>query len=187
MQLLFTFFVFLTSTLTFIMAQEEKLLYEPNAPDYKPNPTCSIDNPQSLFDKLAPDPALSTFMDVLTQMDDIFQLLNDTTTPSDTVYTVFCPVNSAFRNELDVYTREHLKEFLMNHIVPSNKIIDPESLKRIKQPLKTLLPGQTIQVSHHFFSKRTLLNDHAMVDTDHYVQAVNGIAYKIDHLLRPTT
>ncbi|KAI8071964.1 FAS1 domain-containing protein [Thamnidium elegans] len=157
----------------------EKLLYEPNAPDYK-----LAYASQSLFDKLAPDPSLSTFMDVLTQVDDIFRLLNNTNNQNQQ-FTVFCPVNSAFRNELDVYTRAHLEEFLQNHVVPNNKI-DPETLKHIHSPLKTLLPGQTIKVKHHFFSQRTMLNDHAMVDTSHTVEAVNGIAYKIDHLLRPT-
>ncbi|KAI9271255.1 FAS1 domain-containing protein [Helicostylum pulchrum] len=157
----------------------EKLLYEPNAPDYK-----AAFASQSLFDKLAPDPSLSTFMDVLTQVDDIFRLLNNSDSQNGQ-FTVFCPVNSAFRNELDVYTRAHLDEFLRNHVVPNNKL-DPETLKRIQYPLKTMLRGQTIKVKHHFFSQRTVLNDHAIVDTKHAVEAVNGIAYKIDHLLRPT-
>lgn len=160
----------------------QELLYEPNAPDYKPTSACSS---QSLFDKLAPDPSLSTFMDVLTQVEDIFQLLNNTNDKENNSFTVFCPVNSAFRNELDVYTREHLDEFLRNHIVPTNKI-DPDTLKRIHSPLKTLLPGQIIKVHYHTFSQKTMLNEKAMVDTNHPVEAINGIAYKIDHLLRPT-
>lgn len=158
----------------------ERLLYEQNAPDYKASFAS-----QSLFDKLAPDPSLSTFMDVLTQEKDIFELLNNTNNQHNQQFTVFCPVNSAFRNELDVYTRAHLEEFLKNHIVPNNKI-DPEALKHVHSPLKTLLPGQTIKVKHHLLSQKTILNEHAMVDTKHSVQAVNGIAYKIDHLLRPT-
>ncbi|GAA5816033.1 hypothetical protein MFLAVUS_009555 [Mucor flavus] len=161
------------------MGEEVKLLYEPNAPDYKASFAS-----QSLFDKLAPDPSLSTFMDVLTQVDDIFRMLNNSDNQSQQ-FTVFCPVNSAFRNELDVYTRAHLDEFLRNHVVPNNKL-DPETLKRVHAPLKTLLRGQTITVKHHFFSQRTVLNERAMVDTKHAVEAVNGIAYKIDHLLRPT-
>ncbi|CAO3638709.1 unnamed protein product [Mucor hiemalis] len=174
----FLLFIFI-STATIVMGQ--KLLYEPDAPDYKPSsPSCAS---QSLFDKLAPDPSLSTFMDVLTQVEDIFALLNST--EEDTSFTVFCPVNSAFRNELNVYTREHLEEFLRNHIVPTNKI-DPDTLKRLRSPLKTLLPGQTIEVTHHFLSHKTMLNNHAMVDTLHPVEAASGIAYKIDHLLRPT-
>lgn len=160
----------------------ERLLYEPNAPDYRPT---SLDcSSQSLFDKLAPDPSLSTFMDVLTQVDDIFKLLNNTNEENNSV-TIFCPVNSAFKNELDVYTREHLEDFLRNHIVPTSKI-DPATLKRIHSPLKTMLAGKTIHVEHHFFSHKTILNNHAMVDTTHYVEAINGFAYKIDHLLRPT-
>lgn len=158
----------------------EQLLYEPNAPDYRP---ASLDcSTQSLFDKLAPDAYLSTFMDVLTQVDDIFKLLNNTD-EQNTVLTIFCPVNSAFKNELDVYTRDHLEEFLRNHIVMSK--IDPDSLKRIHSPLKTL-SGSPLLVKHRFFSHKTILNDHALVDTDHYVEAINGFAYKIDHLLRPT-
>lgn len=162
-----------------VMAEEIKLLYEPNAPDYKASFAT-----QTLFDKLAPDPSLSTFMNVLTQVDDIFRMLNNSDGHSQQ-FTVFCPVNSAFRNELDVYTRAHLDEFLRNHVVPNNKL-DPETLKRIHAPLKTMLRGQTITVKHHFFSQRTVLNGRAMVDTKHAVEAVNGIAYKIDHLLRPT-
>lgn len=197
---IFIFFLFsllLFTTIT-MATEEEKLLYEANAPDYKPSfpldPHHQTANKQqytpqqSLFDKIAPDPTLSTFMDVLTQNEDIFQLLNDSSTQGrETVYTVFCPVNTAFRNDLDIYTREHLKEFLMNHIVPMDKILDPKTLQHTTKPLKTMLKGQEIQVSHHFFSKKTLLNDHAVVDITHYVQAVNGIAYKIDHLLRPYT
>lgn len=172
------FFVFI-STAAMVMGQ--KLLYEPDAPDYRP--TSSSCASQSLFDKLAPDPSLSTFMDVLTQIEDILGLLNST--EGESSFTVFCPVNSAFRNELDVYTREHLEDFLKNHIVPTNKI-DPDTLKRVRSPLKTLLPGQSIKVTHHFLSHRTMLNNHAMVDTVHPIEAANGIAYKIDHLLRPT-
>ncbi|KAL9550342.1 hypothetical protein MBANPS3_004770 [Mucor bainieri] len=142
------------------MSQQQHLLYEPNAPDYRAS--CSQ---QSLFDKLAPDPALSTFMDVLTQVDDIFKLLNNTDNAQDNQFTVFCPVNSAFRNELDVK-------------------IDADTLKRLHSPLQTMLPGETIKVKYHFFSKRIMLNDHAMVDTN-AIEAINGIAYKINHLLRP--
>ncbi|KAL9559186.1 hypothetical protein PS6_000897 [Mucor atramentarius] len=161
------------------MSQQQHLLYEPNAPDYRAS--CSQ---QSLFDKLAPDPALSTFMDVLTQVDDIFKLLNNTDNTQDNQFTVFCPVNSAFRNELDVYTRDHLDAFLRNHIIPNSKI-DADTLKRLHSPLQTMLPGETIKVKYHFFSKRIMLNDHAMVDTN-AIEAINGIAYKINHLLRPT-
>ncbi|KAK4515387.1 uncharacterized protein ATC70_010332 [Mucor velutinosus] len=160
------------------MSQQQRLLYEPNAPDYRAS--CFQ---QSLFDKLAPDPALSTFMDVLTQVDDIFKLLNNTDNAQDNQFTVFCPVNSAFQNELDVYTRDHLDDFLRNHIIPNSKI-DADTLKRLHSPLQTMLPGETIKVKYYFFSKRIVLNDHAIVDTD-AIEAINGIAYKINHLLRP--
>lgn len=171
------FLLFFVLQFSSFMAQ--KLLYEPDAPDYKAGSTS-----QSLFDKLAPDPSLSTFMDVLTQVDDIFNMINHTDNDSNQVFTVFCPVNTAFRNELDIYTRNHLQDFLRNHIVPNSKV-DPDMLAKTNE-LNTLLEGQTITVKHHFFSQKTVLNDHALVDTSHAVEAINGIAYKIDHLLRPT-
>lgn len=171
------FLLFLTILYPLVIAQ--RLLYEPSAIDYKSN-----SEGQSLFDKLAPDPSLSTFMDALTQVEDIFNLLNHTDTDNNQVYTVFCPVNSAFKKELDVYTRSHLEAFLRNHIVPNVKL-DPNSLNKAHS-LDTLLPGQSISVKYHFFSKRTVLNKNANVDINHPVEAINGIAYKIDHLLRPT-
>ncbi|KAG0741338.1 hypothetical protein G6F57_008494 [Rhizopus arrhizus] len=136
------------------------------------------------MNQLAPDPSLSTFMDALTQVEDIFNLLNHTDTDNNQVYTVFCPVNSAFKKELDLYTRSHLGAFLRNHIVPNVKL-DPNSLNKAHS-LDTLLPGQSISVRYHFLSKRTVLNKNANVDINHSVEAINGIAYKIDHLLRPT-
>lgn len=167
------FFYFLFS---FVMAQE--LLYEPNAPDYKSNSAS-----QSLFDKLAPDPSLSTFMDVLTQVEDVFNLMNHTNDDNSQLYTVFCPVNSAFRNELDIYTRSHLDDFLRNHIVPNIKI-DSDSLAQTDS-LHTLFPGQLIPVRYDSSSQKIILNEHTVVDTSHPIEAINGIAYKIDHLLRP--
>jgi uncharacterized surface protein with fasciclin (FAS1) repeats len=178
MQILYLLLVFVFGC-TMTHGDQIKLLYEPNTPDYRLQ-----SNKQSLFDKLAPDPSLSTFMDVLTQQEDIFHLLNSTD-DNNNVLTVFCPVNSAFRNELDVYTRDHLNDFLRNHIVPNAKL-DPEMLRSTRKPLDTLLQGQQIQVRYHYFSRKLVLNNHATVDTAHSVQAINGIAYKIDHLLRPT-
>ncbi|KAG1593045.1 hypothetical protein G6F47_009237 [Rhizopus delemar] len=131
------------------MAQE--LLYEPNAPDYKSNSAS-----QSLFDKLAPDPSLSTFMDVLTQVEDVFNLMNHTNDDNSQLYTVFCPVNSAFRNELDIYTRSHLDDFLRNHIVPNIKI-DSDSLTQTDS-LHTLFPGQSIPVRYDSSSQKIILN-----------------------------
>ncbi|CAO3699745.1 unnamed protein product [Rhizopus stolonifer] len=170
---------FFCFSLLIVSGMAQKLLYEPNAPDYKSNSAS-----QSLFDKIAPDPSLSTFMDVLTQSSDIFNLLNHTDTDQNILFTVFCPVNSAFRNELDVYTRNHLIDFLKNHIVPNNKM-DPDTLAEMDS-FGTLLDGQKISVKYHMITKRIVLNDKAEVDTDHSVEAINGIAYKIDHLLRPT-
>jgi uncharacterized surface protein with fasciclin (FAS1) repeats len=169
--------------ITFIVngMEQEKLLYEPNAPDYRitsDSPFSS--NRQSLFDRLAPDAALSTFMDVLTQVDDIFRLFNATT--SQNTFTVFCPVNTAFKSEeFKVYVRDNLETFLKNHIVPSVKL-NVDSLKKTHE-LDTMLPGQKVRVHHHF--GHIVLNGDATVDVRHPVEAVNGMAYKIDRLLRP--
>ncbi|KAG1450159.1 hypothetical protein G6F56_008425 [Rhizopus delemar] len=166
---------FLCLLLLIPLVFSQKLFYEPSVPDYRAS---SVN--QSLFDKLAPDSSLSTFMDVLTQIEDIFNLLNHTDITNDQQFTVFCPVNNAFREELDIYTRSHLRDFLRNHIVLGK--LDPEALAKTHS-VDTLLPGQTISIKYHFFSKKTILNGHAVVDTN--VEAVNGIAYKINHLLRP--
>lgn len=163
-----------------IVVMGERLLYEPNAPDYR---ATSAEEPQSLFDKLAPDTTLSTFMDVLMQVDDVLQLLNDSKSTSSS-FTIFCPVNAAFRNELDVYTREHLDEFLKNHVVPLHKL-DEVALKKSSSLPTMLKGGEPIQVEYHVLTQRVVLNEHATVDMKHAVEAVNGIAYKIDHLLRP--
>lgn len=178
MQILHLLLVFVFGC-TMAHGDQIKLLHEPNAPDYRSQST-----KQSLFDKLAPDPSLSTFMDVLTQQEDIFKLLNNTNENAD-VFTVFCPVNAAFRNELDVYTRDHLNDFLRNHIVP-NANLDPKTLASTRKPLDTLLGGEQIHVKYRYFSQKVVLNNHATVDTAHPVNAINGIAYKIDHLLRST-
>ncbi|KAI8981021.1 FAS1 domain-containing protein [Pilobolus umbonatus] len=135
--------------------------------------------PQSLFDKIAPDTSLSTFMDILTRETDIFHLFNNT----DSVpFTVFCPTNAAFKSELTAYTREHLHEFIQYHIVPTQKM-DSHVLKK-SHSLKTLLDNKTIQVKRNIITGRITLNDHAVVNVAHPIEAINGIAYKIDHLLR---
>ncbi|KAL0097835.1 FAS1 domain-containing protein [Phycomyces blakesleeanus] len=155
-------------------SEDIKLLYEPNAPDYR---TVAQ---QSLFDKLAPDPSLSTFLDILTRVDDIFDIFNDT---QSAPFTVFCPVNSAFGDHADADIRANLKSFLRNHIVPTGKL-DSKSLQHT-QKLNTMLEDQTIQVHHHVFLRKTVLNDRATVDTVDPIEAANGIAYRIDEVLRP--
>ncbi|KAG0170105.1 hypothetical protein DFQ28_003845 [Apophysomyces sp. BC1034] len=152
------------------------LLYEPNAPDYR-----SSEASQTLFDKLAPEASLSTFMDVLTRVDNVLSLFNSS--ELDQPFTVFCPVNSAFRDGMNADMKAHLEEFLRNHIVPSGKM-EPGKLQHTQQ-LETMLNGEVIQVKHHFFTQKTVLNDYAIVDTNHPIEAINGIAYKIDHVLRP--
>lgn len=151
-----------------------QLLYEPNAPDYR------FSEAQSLFDKLAVDASLSTFMDALTQVDSVLQLVNNTDIQQP--FTLFCPVNSAFRG-LDGDWRSHLDAILKKHVVPSVEL-DVEHLQR-NQELQTMLESQTIQVHHHFFSRKTELDGIAAVDTDHPIQAANGIAYRVTKVLRP--
>ncbi|KAI8364708.1 uncharacterized protein BYT42DRAFT_590115 [Radiomyces spectabilis] len=154
---------------------EPKLLYEPSAPDYR-----SSAQPQSLFDKLAPDTSLSTFMDVLTQVDSIFALFNNS--QIDQPFTVFAPTNAAFRRGMDAEAKHDLERFLRSHIVPSG-VLDPEALRKADE-LNTMLKDETIAVKHHFLSRKTVLNGEAVVDTDQPIRAANGIAYRIDHVLR---
>ncbi|KAI9477823.1 MAG: FAS1 domain-containing protein [Benjaminiella poitrasii] len=171
--LLLSLLVFFSMTST-----AQRLLYEP---DYRTQA-----NQQSLFDKLAPDPALSTFMDALTQVDDILQLLNSTERNHEE-YTVFCPINSAFFNRSlwRAYGGpDDLDAFLRKHIVPRQKLSPSDLSKARQQQFPTLLDGQTIQVRYHIWSQRVVLNEHAqVVNLKHPVEAINGIAYKIDHLL----
>ncbi|KAI8367080.1 FAS1 domain-containing protein [Blakeslea trispora] len=144
------------------------LLYEPSAPSYS--------SVQSLFDKIAPDPSLSTFLDVLTGEEDIFELLNSTHSQP---LTIFCPVNQAFHDHAKS-TRANLREFLQYHIVPIH--VSPDKLKSA-DTLKTLFSDKTIRVHYYFFSQRIMLNNIATVDTGNAIEAINGIAYKIDQLL----
>ncbi|KAI8326927.1 hypothetical protein EDC96DRAFT_533408 [Choanephora cucurbitarum] len=123
---------------------------------------------QSLFDRIAPDPSLSTFLDVLTGEEDMFQMLNSTHSQS---LTIFCPVNQAFHDH--TATRANLREFLQYHISMDT--------------LKTLFRDETIRVHYYFFRQKIMLNEMATVDTGHVVEAINGIAYKIDQLLLQPT
>ncbi|KAI9255474.1 FAS1 domain-containing protein [Sporodiniella umbellata] len=168
----FLLFVFLIS-----FASSQRLLYEESEPNYQAR-VSSV----SLFDRLAPDASLSTFMDVLTQVEDIFDLLNHTDSESRQQITVFCPVNQAFRQEMDIQAKKDLAAFLKNHVVWGK--LDPKALTHVRS-VDSLLPGQKIQIKHHFFSQRTVLNGHAVIQGQP-VEAINGIAYKINHLLRPT-
>ncbi|KAI9283393.1 FAS1 domain-containing protein [Sporodiniella umbellata] len=167
MKILLPLLVFLSSS----MAQ--KLLYEPNAPDYRSNRES-----QSLFDRLAPDPSLSTFIDVLNQSEDFFNLFNQSG-PEAVAFTVFCPINSAFRKELDVDTRKDLISFLKYHIVPNQKL-DKEALARTTT-LNTFLNGQSIQVQSA--DGQVLLAQN--VHLGQSIETAYAIAYKIDHLLHP--
>ncbi|KAG2223544.1 hypothetical protein INT45_000864 [Circinella minor] len=157
---------------------EPQLLYEPNAPDYR----CPE---QSLFDKLAVDVSLSTFMSVLTQVESVLKLVNNSQVEEP--FTIFAPINQAFANEMTIFTHQdmevQLEPFLKNHVV--TKKLPVKQLEKT-QELKTLLKDETtIQVKYHFLSQRVELNDLAEVDTDHPIIANNGIAYKINKLLRP--
>ncbi|KAI7853047.1 FAS1 domain-containing protein [Circinella umbellata] len=159
---------------------EPQLLYEPNAPDYR----CP-EAQQSLFDKLAVDVSLSTFMSVLTQVESVLKMVNNSQVEEP--FTIFAPINQAFANELTIFTHQdmevQLEPFLKNHVV--TKKLTVKQLEKT-QELKTLLEDETtIQVKYHFLSQRVELNDLAEVDTDHPIIANNGIAYKINKLLRP--
>lgn len=168
-------FLTVTSSVMHPGSDKPQLLYEPNAPDYR---SSDIIN-QSLFDKLAVDPSLSTFMDVLTQVESVLQLVNNSN--AEQPFTLFCPVNSAFRN-LDGKSQRELETFLRNHLVPSEKL-DVHRLQHT-QELETMLDNVRIRVKYHLFSRRTELNGQALVDTAHPIEAVNGVAYRIDHILR---
>ncbi|ORZ00770.1 hypothetical protein BCR43DRAFT_485759 [Syncephalastrum racemosum] len=150
------------------MEPKPHLLYEPNAPDY----TSAV---PSLFDKLAVDPQLSTFMDVLTQVGSVMQLVNNSELQQP--ITIFCPVNAAFNHRTTDVAR--LDDFLRRHVVPSADL-EPSDLKH-SQTLDAM--EGTIRVDYHLFSRKTTLNDIATVDTGHAIHATNGIAYKVDHTL----
>ncbi|KAI7897726.1 FAS1 domain-containing protein [Cokeromyces recurvatus] len=168
--------LFFLYSLLIMTTTSQTFLYESMSSSY-----LQTSQRQSLFDKLAPDPALSTFMDVLTQVDDVLQLINST--HDKTLYTIFCPINSAFQEFRLLYGHDNLDEFLRNHIVPHERLLPSELPSR--HVLPTLLDHQTIQVKYHYLSHKVVLNGHAQVDMKHVVEATNGIAYKINHLLRP--
>ncbi|KAI9258155.1 hypothetical protein BDA99DRAFT_539167 [Phascolomyces articulosus] len=158
---------------------EPQLLYEPNAPDYR----CP-EIQQSLFDKLAVDASLSTYMSVLTHVESVLTMVNNS--QIEHPFTMFVPINAAFANEFmttDQDMESRLETFLKNHIVPQEKLSVQQLQKT--QTLNTLLQDETIQVKYHFFSRRVELNGIAEVDTDHPISANNGIAYKINKLLHP--
>ncbi|KAI9488838.1 FAS1 domain-containing protein [Zychaea mexicana] len=177
---------FSSSSHSLLQQRGPQLLYNPNAPDYR----CP-EIQQSLFDKLAVDASLSTFMSALTQVESVLKLVNDS--QLDPPFTVFAPINSAFTefndNDGDDRMHSNLEAFLRNHMVPSQKL-SVEQLQRT-QTLDTMLDDKddetktTIQVKYHFFSHRVELNGVAEVDTDHPIMADNGVAYKINKLLRP--
>lgn len=160
---------------------QPKLLYEPNAPDYRSSEIVR----QSLFDKLAVDASLSTFMDVLTQVEDVLKMVNNS--EIEQPFTLFCPVNGAFQASMLEWRADNLQDwetFLQQHLVPTAKL-DVRHLKKTQQ-LDTMVEDQPIHVKYHYFRDKTELNNGmATVDTDHPIEATNGIAYKIDAVLRP--
>ncbi|KAI8140446.1 FAS1 domain-containing protein [Fennellomyces sp. T-0311] len=156
-------------------SDKPQLLYDPSAADYR----CS-EVKQSLFDKMAVDASLKTFMDVLTQVESVMKLVNNSELQQP--FTIFAPINSAF-SEFDGEMRSHLEQFLFNHVVPSDKLTVQQLQKT--QRLDTMLDDESIQVKYHFFSGKTELNEVATVDTSRPIKAINGIAYPIDKLLRP--
>lgn len=163
----------------------KNLLYQEDAPDYRVSDGQG-GSPQSLFDHLPKDPTLSTFMDILMQVDDVLQLVNDPYT--EPKFTLFAPTNSAFQRYMsDSAKRASLdeedgfKNFLLCHIVPEGKY-SVKDLEKAKS-LNTAKAGRKISVENHWIFGITLDNT-AKVDKDS-IEAVNGIAYKIDHVLEP--
>jgi uncharacterized surface protein with fasciclin (FAS1) repeats len=164
-------------------ADTKKVLFQDNAPDYR----LSEDeggSPQSLFDHLPRDPSLSTFLDILMQVDDVLQIVNDPYT--EPKFTLFAPTNAAFQkyishgnNRASLYAEDGFRNFLLCHIVPHGKYTmkDLENAKK----LETALHGRTISVEYHWIFGVTL-DKKAKVDSN-AIEAVNGIAYKIDHVL----
>jgi uncharacterized surface protein with fasciclin (FAS1) repeats len=160
----------------------KKILYQEDAPDYRSNG--EGDSPQSLFDHLPRDPALSTFLDILMQVDDVLQLLNDPY--AEPKFTLFAPTNTAFKahisnsdNRATLYSEDGFKNFLLCHIVPHGKysIKDLEKSKK----LETATSGRSISVHYNWITGITL-DKKAKVDSN-FIDAMNGIAYKIDHVL----
>ncbi|KAJ8653280.1 hypothetical protein O0I10_011029 [Lichtheimia ornata] len=170
-----------SSVLCIVDDMQPKLLYEPNAPDYRSSEIVR----QSLFDKLAVDASLSTFMDVLTQVENVLKMVNNS--EIEQPFTLFCPVNGAFQASLLEWRTDNLQDwekFLQQHLVPTAKL-DVRHLKKTQQ-LDTMVDDQPIHVKYHYFRDKTDLNNGmATVDTDHPIEAANGIAYKIDAVLRP--
>ncbi|KAI8576004.1 hypothetical protein K450DRAFT_258898 [Umbelopsis ramanniana AG] len=160
----------------------KKILYQEDAPDYRSNG--EGDSPQSLFDHLPRDPALSTFLDILMQVDDVLQLMNDPY--AEPKFTLFAPTNTAFKayisnsdNRATLYSEDGFKNFLLCHIVPHGKysIKDLEKAKK----LETATSGRSISVHYNWITGITL-DKKAKVDSN-FIDAMNGIAYKIDHVL----
>jgi len=163
--------------------QPKNVLYQENAPDYRLSEE-EGGSPQSLFDRLPRDPSLSTFLDILMQVDDVFQLVNDPYT--EPKFTLFAPTNAAFKryisqgnNRAVLYAEDGFKNFLLCHIVPHGKY----SMKDLERTntLETAQHGRSIAVEYHWISGVTL-DKKAKVDSES-IEAVNGIAYKIDHVL----
>jgi uncharacterized surface protein with fasciclin (FAS1) repeats len=163
----------------------KKMLYQDDAPDYR----LSEDkggSPQSLFDHLPRDPALSTFLDILMQVDDVLELVNDPY--AEPKFTLFAPTNAAFQKYLTEKDRrgsldeeDGFKNFLLCHIVPEGKY-SVQDLENAKS-LKTARQGRNISVENHWIFGITL-DKKAKIDKN-AIEAVNGIAYKIDHVLEP--
>ncbi|KAI9312018.1 hypothetical protein BX666DRAFT_1866799 [Dichotomocladium elegans] len=155
-----------------------QLLYEPNAPDYRSSEV----KRQTLFDKLAADVSLSTFMDILLQVESVLQVVNGSSTALEP-FTLFCPVNAAFRQSDAFDASAEMAEweaFLRKHLVPFRRL-NGQELKHPQQ-LDALLG--TINVTNDK-DDRPLLNHRArVIRIGHPIDAPNGIAYRIDAALQ---
>lgn len=144
---------------------------------------------QSLLDLLPRDQSLSTFLDILMQVEDMVKIFSD---PAYTpLLTVFAPTNDAIKHYFDkeggrVILRDPIKmrEFLQYHIAPVGKVSIDELKKR--RHIRTMLRGLELRVGHNILTDKIKLNSHAVVNQKEKTEAENGVTYKIDAVLTLT-
>ncbi|RUS22888.1 Fasciclin domain-containing protein [Endogone sp. FLAS-F59071] len=144
---------------------------------------------QSLLDLLPRDQTLSTFLDILMQVEDIVKIFSDPT--QNPPLTVFAPTNSALKHYFDkeggrviLRDKAKMRDFLQYHIAPVGKVPIAELKKR--RSIRTMLRGQELRVGHNFITDKIKLNSHAVVNQKEQTEAVNGVAYRIDAVLTLT-
>ncbi|RUP46175.1 FAS1 domain-containing protein [Jimgerdemannia flammicorona] len=144
--------------------------------------------PQSLLDVLPRDKSLSTFLDVLMRDSDIVKIISNPAL--DPPLTLFSPTNAAMKHFLNeeggraiLRNEQKLKEFLQYHIAPAGKM----SIKQLKErsDFDTMLAGKKVTVKFHLLRRVLVLNGYCNVNQTEKVEAANGIAHKIDAVLKP--